>query len=296
MDILSFRPLDFPFAVEDELLFKAALEMGIEARLLRAAFFQVHFDSDKEGGATLVYEGKPFGHPEVLIPRAGVLTEVEQRISLLKQLQMAGIRLVNDFNGICRAKNKLRAQVLLSNAGVPMPKTVVLEDLAHLEAAAAFLGTPKLILKDVSGTFGSGVVLAESLTSARSIIDALWKGEPRPILAQEYIEEAAGADARIFVLGGKVLASMRRQAKAGEFRSNVELGAQAEIHQPTSEEERIALKAVSVLKLEVAGVDIVQSRRGPLVLEVNANPGFKKLSEVSGVDVAQAIVRHAGGL
>lgn len=149
-------------------------------------------------------------------------------------------------------------------------------------------------MKTPFGSYGSGVVISESKRSLMSSLDAIWDAhDVNIVLLQEFVKESKGKDIRVFVVGGQVVATMMRAAVKGEFRSNIELGGSGEQVQITDEERDIAVRATEALGLEVSGVDLVRSKNGPLVLEVNGNPGFKKLEDVSGVNVARAIVEHA---
>lgn len=227
-----------------------------------------------------------------LIPRVQVLSFVESRIALLKHLEARPIALLNTHDPIIRAKNKILTLELLNQYGVPHPSSVVIEDSDSLPMVHKQVGGYPLILKDPFGTYGHGVILAESERSARSILDRLFYpwGTLHAAIIQEFVKEAKDKDTRIFVINGKVVAAMTRQAKKGEFRSNAELGGECKAIKPSKKQIEIALKATEALGLDVAGVDVLDSKDGPIVIEVNANPGFKALEKATGINVAGLMI------
>jgi ribosomal protein S6--L-glutamate ligase len=289
--ILSFRPLYKQASKEERRLKQAALALGHKAQIFRSARCQLVYD---EGGERVLYSKKKFPKIDVLIPRASVIANVDIRLSVVKQFQLMGMPVVNKYMSISRAKNKLRTQQILHSLGIPTLRTVVIEDEGSLGYAIDAIGGAPVILKDPFGTFGCGVVIVESKRAARSVLDAIWiKGSKKIVMVQEYVEESEGRDTRVFVVGDKVVAAMERSAQTEEFRSNVELGGVTKGVEVSDEYAQIALKSTKALGLEVAGVDIIETKNGPAVLEVNGNPGFKALEEVTGVDVATPIIEHA---
>lgn len=286
--ILSFYPSWQESSPEELRLVEAAAQQGYEAEIVRAVDCQMTF----KGGSDILYRGESIPQFDAWIPRARIIGKAELHLAVVKELGLKGERLVNEYAPIVRAKNKLRTTQILTDAGVPVPNSVAVSSIEWLEAASEQLGGFPLIMKDPYGTYGKGVVLIESLQSGRSILQALTGYYPKPILLQEFVKESGGADTRVFVVGGKVVAAMERKAQGGDFRSNLELGGEARSVEVSSEQEQIALAAAKALNLEIAGVDLIQSSRGPLVLEVNANPGFKGLEASTGVDVAGAIIRY----
>lgn len=285
--ILSFRNLSRQTADEERRLKRAAEAMGHKARIFRADRCQLVYD---EKGERVLYNRKRFPELDILIPRASIIANVDIRLSLVKQFQLTGLPVVNDYMSIARAKNKLRTQQILHSLGVPTLKTVVVHTYADLDDAIDRVGGVPIILKDPFGTYGGGVVIVESKRAARSLVDAIGS---RIMMVQEYVAESEGRDTRVFVVGDKVVAGMERSAQSGEFRSNVELGGETMAVEVNEEYAQIAIAATKALKLEVAGVDIIQTKNGPAVLEVNGNPGFKALEEVTGVDVASEIIEYA---
>jgi len=285
--ILSFKPSGRR-AAEEELRIKVAAErLGHKAQIFRSERCQLVYDGKSE---RVLYMGKRFPKIDVLIPRASILNNVDIRLSVVKQFQQMGVPVVNEYMSIARAKNKVRTQQILHSLGLPTPHTVVIHDKSALNAAIDAVGGAPVILKDPFGSYGSGVVIAESKRAARSVLDAM----ATPILmVQEYISESGGKDTRVFVVGNKVIASMERSAQAEEFRSNVELGGETRPVEVSDRYAQIAIASTKALGLEVSGVDIIETKKGPAVLEVNGNPGFKALEAATGVNVAEAIVLHA---
>ncbi len=290
LGILSFRTEKRAFTVEEKRLKETALKLGHRAQIFRASHCQLSYDGKNE---RVFYNRKRFPKIDVLIPRATILSQVEVRLSVVKQFQLMGVPVVNDYMAISRAKNKIRTIQILHSLGIPTPRTVVIEGFSALEMAIESVGGAPVILKDPFGTYGNGVIIAESKRAAKSVLDAIWRDKAPLIMVQEYIAESEGRDTRVFVVDGEVIASMERSAQASEFRSNVELGGQARAVSISKEYAQIALASVKALELEVAGVDIIQTKDGPAVLEVNGNPGFKALETVTGIDVATPIVRYA---
>jgi len=277
--------------MEELRLVKAARELGHQARIIRVSRCQLVYDGDHP---SVLHEGKAFPKFDVIIPRVSVLKNVELHTAILKQFELMGIPVVNRSRPINRAKNKLHTMQVLNHHGIGVPKTIVLRSQKYLDWAIKQVGGFPVIMKTPFGSYGSGVVIAESKRALASSLDALWTAyEINIALIQEYIKESKGRDIRLFVVGRKVVATMMRAASKGEFRSNIELGGAGEKIEVTPEEAENAIRATEVLGLEVSGVDLVRSNKGPLILEVNANPGFKKLEEVTGRDVARAIVEYA---
>ncbi|HBB02378.1 MAG: ribosomal protein S6 modification protein, ribosomal protein S6 modification protein [Candidatus Peregrinibacteria bacterium GW2011_GWF2_38_29] len=290
--VLTFESIDRKSSKEDSRIVQAARELGHKARIFRADKCQLVYDRHNP---RVFYDGSVFPDYDVIIPRVGLLRNIELQAALVKQLQLMGFPVVNTFHAISRAKNKLRTMQILDHFDIPIPKTIVVRDLKYINAdILKQVNAFPVILKTPFGSYGSGVVIAESKRAVMSALSFLWKQSGvNIILLQEYMKESKGKDVRVFVVGNKVVATMIRSAKKGEFRSNIELGGKGEKTVLTKREIDVAIKSVKVLKLEIGGVDIIRSKKGPLVLEVNANPGFKSLEEVTGVDVAKAIVEYA---
>lgn len=289
--ILSFRSLDKKIALEEARIRNAARELGYNVKVFRAAECELYFNG---GGPELHYKGRKFPKVDVIIPRVSVLNNVDLSASVVRQFEILGVPVLNSFESIVRAKNKLKTLQILSHYGIPIPKTVVISCKEDLKGAIERVGSAPVIIKSPFGSLGSGVVIAESYRAAVSTLDLLWSSSITQILLiQEYVKESKGKDTRVFVVGGKVVATMERSAKKGEFRSNAALGGTGRLVHINREYEDIALKSVELLGLEMAGVDIILTSNGPAVLEVNCNPGFTELEEATGVDVAKAIVKRA---
>jgi len=234
------------------------------------------------------YDGQRLQGLEAVIPRIGA-SVTAYGASVIKQFELMGIYSAVRSNALLLSRDKLRSLQKLSIGGIQIPKTFVVNNLEELPyLMKSFRGAP-VVIKLLEGTHGAGVILSETLNTTISIIEAFQKANQQ-VLIQEFIEEAQGADIRAIVVGGRVVASMKRQAARGEFRSNLHRGASAHAINLTPEEEKIAKKSARLLGLDVAGVDMLQSNRGPLVMEVNASPGLEGIEGATGVDVAGEII------
>ncbi|WP_343486973.1 RimK family alpha-L-glutamate ligase [Allomuricauda sp. d1] len=243
-------------------------------------------------------EGKPrifLGEEDVtnefdaVIPRIGAKV-TRHGAAIVKQFEMNNVFSTARSLGITRARNKVRTLQIMARKNIPIPETVFSINPDNIEEQIKILGGPPVIIKLQEGTHGLGVILAESKKSAKSIIDTFYKMDTS-ILLQKYIEEAQGEDIRIIVVGNKVVASMKRVSEIGEFRSNVHRGAQTEAVKPTAKEQYIALNATKYLGLGVAGVDLMRSKKGPVLIEVNASPGLRGIEAATGINVAKHIIQ-----
>ena len=242
------------------------------------------------GKFQLNYKGKMLTGVDAVIPRIGA-SVTRYGTAVLRQLELMGAYTPNSSDAILRARDKLRCHQLLVGEGIGLPTTVFGDNPDDTSDLLGLLGEPPHVIKLIEGSQGNGVILAETLSASRSVIEA-FRGLFANFLVQEFIAEAKGADIRCFVVGDQVVAAMHRQAEPGEFRSNLHRGGQASRIKLTPAESRTALRAAQVLGLEVAGVDLLRSRKGPLVLEVNSSPGLEGIEGASGVDVAGAIIEH----
>lgn len=242
------------------------------------------------GEFQLNYQGKQLKGFDAVIPRIGA-SITRYGTAVLRQFEMMGAYTPNCSDAILRARDKLRCHQLLAAEGIGLPVTVFGDNPDDTQDLLDLMGEPPHIIKLNEGSQGAGVILAEQLSASRSVIEAL-RGLYANFLVQEFIPEAKGADIRCFVVGDKVVAAMKRQAAAGEFRSNLHRGGAAEIVELTSDEESTALRAAAVMGLGVAGVDLLRSRKGPMVLEVNSSPGLEGIEGLSKVDIAGAIIEH----
>jgi ribosomal protein S6--L-glutamate ligase len=228
---------------------------------------------------------------DVVLPRIGA-SITELGLAVVNQFDMQRVPLLNNSQPIARSRDKLRSLQLLARAGLDIPRTVVVRHPSQVGEALAIVGGPPAILKLVRGTHGVGVILAETDQMMQQVLETFWSLGMQ-ILVQEFIEESEGRDVRAFVVGRRVIAGMRRQARVGEFRSNVHRGGTGVAVDLSPAYRAAALRATRVLGLRVAGVDMLESRTGPKVVEVNSSPGFEGLERCSGVDVAGAIIEYA---
>jgi ribosomal protein S6--L-glutamate ligase len=234
------------------------------------------------GGDVLHFDG--------IIPRIGA-SSTFYGTAVVRQFEMAGAYTVAASDAINRSRDKLRSMQLLAGAGLGLPVTGFAHSSRDIKGLISMVGGAPLVLKLLEGTQGTGVVLAETRKAAESVIGAFRQLDAN-ILIQEFIKEAGGADLRAFVVGDRVVAAMERQAEPGEFRSNLHRGGTATPVKLTTKERNTAIRAARIMKLTVAGVDIIRSERGPLVLEVNSSPGLQGIEAATGKDVAGEIVEY----
>ena len=243
---------------------------------------------------TLWHGGRMLPQYDAVIPRIGA-SITHYGLAVLRQFEVQGVFPLNESVAIGRSRDKLRALQLLAREGIGLPVTAFAQDPRRAEDVIKEVGGTPCVIKLLEGTQGRGVILAETAASAKSIIEA-FSAANMNILVQEYIKEAGGNDIRVLVIGGKVVASMMRSGKMGEFRANLHRGGKAEAV-VVSEDERTAVRSAEVLGLNVAGVDLLRSNRGPMVVEVNSSPGIEGMEQASGTDVAGAMIefleRHA---
>ncbi|MFC6476420.1 30S ribosomal protein S6--L-glutamate ligase [Pseudomonas asuensis] len=235
------------------------------------------------------YRGKPLEDFDAVIPRIGASVTF-YGCAVLRQFEMMGVPL-NESVAISRARDKLRSLQLMSRKGVGLPVTGFAHSPDDVPDLIRMVGGAPLVIKLLEGTQGIGVVLCETEKAAESVLEA-FMGLKQNIMVQEYIREAGGADIRCFVVGDKVIAAMKRQAKPGEFRSNLHRGGTASLVKITPEERMAAIRAAKVLGLNVAGVDILRSNHGPLVMEVNSSPGLEGIEQTTNQDIAGMIIQH----
>ncbi len=225
---------------------------------------------------------------DAVIPRIGASVTF-YGTAVVRQFEMMGVYSVNESVAITRARDKLRALQLLARKGIGMPATGFAHSPDDTQGLIGLVGGAPMVIKLVEGSHGQGVVLAETPQAANSVIDA-FRGLDAYFLVQNFVAEAGGADIRCLVVGDKVVAAMRRVAKAGDFRANLHRGGRAEPVQITAEERRIALRAARIIGLNVAGVDLLRTKQGAMIMEVNSSPGLEGIEAASGVDVAAKIV------
>lgn len=228
--------------------------------------------------------------PHAVIPRIGA-SYTFYGAAIVRQFEMADVYTVSSSDGISRSRDKLRSMQILSRAGVGLPTTSFAHDSQDITGILEVVGGPPVVIKLLEGTQGVGVVLAETRQAAESVISAFRQLDAN-FLVQQYIAEAGGSDLRALVVGGQVVASMKRQSPPGEFRSNLHRGGTAEVVTLSASERSTALRAAKAMGLDVAGVDLIQSDDGPMVLEVNSSPGLEGIESASNVDIAEIIIEH----
>lgn len=268
-------------------LVEAARERGHTVRVLDPLRCYMRIACD---GFAMHHQGKPLTGYQAVIPRIGA-SVTRYGTAVLRQFELMGSYTPNPSDAILKARDKLRCHQLLAAQGLGLPVTAFGDNPDDTSDLLAMLGPPPHVIKLNEGTQGAGVMLTEKPSASRSVIEAL-RGLYANFLVQEFVAEAKGADLRCFVVGDRVVAAMRRQAPKGDFRSNLHRGGTARAATPTEAERDTALRAARVLGLGVAGVDLIRSRRGPLILEVNASPGLEGIEDASGVDVAGAVVEY----
>jgi len=267
-------------------LMEAAVARGHQADIIDTLRCYMNITSSQP---TMHYKGSALDQYDAVIPRIGASVTFYGS-AVIRQLEAMGVFCLNSSISITRARDKLRSLQLLSKKGLGLPITGFAHSLDEIDDLIKMVGGPPLIIKFLEGTQGVGVVLAETNKAARSVIEA-FLGLKVNILIQEYIKEAGGSDIRCFVVGGKVIAAIKRQAKSEEFRSNLHRGGVATTVEITEQEKNMAIRVAHIVGLNVAGIDIVRSNRGPLIMEVNASPGLEGIEKTTGIDVATEIIK-----
>ncbi|QDT75585.1 30S ribosomal protein S6--L-glutamate ligase [Lacipirellula limnantheis] len=235
----------------------------------------------------VIYQGEPL-KVDAIIPRIGA-SNTFYGTAVVRQFEMMGVFVANESQAISRSRDKLRSLQLLARDGVGLPVTGCAHSTKDIDGVISLAGGTPLVVKLIEGTQGVGVILAETKKAAQAVIEA-FRGLDANILVQEYIKEAGGSDVRCFVVGGKVVASMKRQAAPGEFRSNLHRGGSAEKVKITPEERSTAVRAARTMGLNISGVDVLRSNHGAVVMEVNSSPGLEGIEKSTGVDVAAKII------
>ncbi len=238
----------------------------------------------------IYYNGEYLSDIDAIIPRIGASVTF-YGTAVVRQFEMMKVFSAIESQALVRSRDKLRSLQVLARAGVGMPKTSFTNYTKEPEQLVESVGGAPLVLKLLEGTQGLGVVLAETRNAATSVIEA-FNGLGARVIAQEFVKEAGGADIRVFVVDGRVVGAMKRQGKEGEFRSNLHRGGSASVIELTDQEENTALKAAKAMGLGIAGVDLLQSNKGPLVLEVNSSPGLEGIETATGINVAQEIIKY----
>ena len=239
---------------------------------------------------TIYFKDRYLDYVDAVIPRIGASITF-YGCAVVRQFEMMGVFTIATSDAIQRSRDKLRSLQRLSKAGIGMPKTVFTNYSRDVEEVIEHVGGVPVIIKLLEGTQGLGVVLAETRNAAESVLEA-FNGLEARVIVQEFIKEAKGADIRALLVDGQVVGAMKRQGKDGEFRSNLHRGGTAQIIKLNEAELKLAMNAAKVLKLPVCGVDMLQSARGPLLLEVNSTPGLEGIEEATGKNIAKAIITY----
>ena len=268
-------------------LIEAARDRGHSVRVLDPLRCYMKIAPD---GFDMHYKGRVLTDYDAVLPRIGA-SITRYGTAVLRQFEMMNVYTPNGSDAILRARDKLRCHQLLAKQDIGLPTTVFGDNPDDTNDLLAMLGKPPHVIKLNEGTQGAGVILTERVASSRSVIEAL-RGLYATFLVQEFIAESNGSDVRCFVVGGRVVAAMRRKARAGEFRSNLHRGGTATKVTLNAAETDTAIRAAKVMGLNVAGVDLLRSKRGPLVLEVNSSPGLEGIENTTGIDVAGEVIDY----
>ncbi len=266
-----------------------ALKRGHEVTIVK---YRECYASIEQNNPTVSYRGEDLAKFDAIVPRIAA-NMTRYGTAIVRQLEMQGVYTTSSSIAINRSRDKLRSSQLLAKAGVGIPKTVFSRNSTDIDDLIDKLGGTPVIIKLARGTHGNGVVLAETKKAAKSVLQAFYltNEDGTNVLIQEFVKESAGTDIRAFVVGSRVVASMKRQSLDDDFRSNLHKGGEGTKIKLTEEERKMAVKAAKAMGLNIAGVDMMRSERGPLVLEVNASPGFG-IEKVTGRDVAGPIIEY----
>ncbi len=270
-------------------LVEAAKARGHETRVIDYLRCYMNITSHRP---YVIFQGEPITGIDALIPRIGA-SHTFYGTAVVRQFEMMGVFSANESQAIVRSRDKLRSTQLLARRGIGLPVTGFAHSTKDIEGLIETVGGAPLVVKLLEGTQGMGVVLAETRKAAESVIGAFRELDAN-ILIQEFIKEAGGSDIRVLVVGERVVASMMRTAPAGDFRSNLHRGGTAQKIKLTPEERTTAVRAAKILGLRVAGVDMMRSNHGPVVLEVNSSPGIEGIEQATGIDVAGKIIDWLG--
>ena len=247
----------------------------------------------EKGKPAILYNGEEIKDIDIIIPRIGASVTFFGA-SVIRHFQAMKVISTLSSVSLVRSRDKLRSFQLLSKVGLGIPKSVFAKHPKNqeIDQLIELVGGAPVVLKRLEGTQGVGVVLADTVSAARSMIEA-FSGMEENIIIQEYIEEAGGADIRVFVVDGEIVGTMKRSGKPGEFRSNLHRGGSSEALEITKKEKALAIEAARSLSLSVAGVDLIRAKRGPLIMEVNSSPGLEGIEDATGVDIAGKIIDFA---
>jgi ribosomal protein S6--L-glutamate ligase len=273
--------------VSTQRLYQAAIDRGHSVRVINAEYCYIEVNSDKP---KVWYEGEDISYAfDAIIPRI-MPNMTSYATAILRQFEMLGVYTTAKSIAIVRSRDKFRSIQLLAKSNIDIPHTIFSRETAEIDDLISQVGVP-VIIKLAKGTQGKGVVLAETRKAAKSVIQA-FHVLGTSILLQEYVAESEGSDVRAFIVGNTVAASMKRTSNPEDFRSNLHQGGKGVAIRLTADQKKIALRAAKAMGLQICGVDMIQSDRGPLVLEVNANPGIEGIEKVTGKDVADKVIRY----
>ncbi len=268
-------------------LVEAAKKRGHTVSICDTLKFSMHLE---KGRPMLRYRSQRYERPDAVIPRVGASLTF-YGCAVVRQFEQMGVFSLSGSHAIGVSRDKLRSLQILSRHAVGMPSTAFVRTRDQVHDAIEQVGGAPVIIKVLEGTQGVGVILAETEKTALAIVETLQMVQQN-VLIQKFVAEAAGSDIRAFVVGGRVVAAMRRTAKKGEYRSNVHQGGMAEAAELSPEFERTAIKAAQIMGLRVAGVDMLEGKSGPQVMEVNSSPGLEGIEGATGIDIADAIIEH----
>jgi ribosomal protein S6--L-glutamate ligase len=274
-----------PHLYSTKRLREAGQEQGHDMRVIDYLRCYMNITSKKP---TIVYKGQPLENFDAIIPRIGA-SKTFYGTAVVRQFEVMDVFSPNQSQAISRSRDKLRSMQILAREGVGLPITGFAHATQDIDGLIEMVGGAPLVIKLLEGTQGIGVVLAETYQAAKSVIEA-FRGLDANILVQEFIKEAGGADLRCFVVGDQVIAGMKRQSAEGEFRSNLHRGGNAEEALLSPEEIDTAIRAAQAMGLKIAGVDLLRSNHGPVVMEVNSSPGLEGIESATGIDVAGKII------
>jgi len=265
---------------------EAAEQRGHEARVID--YLRCYMDIESRN-PRVMYQGEEL-RPDAIIPRIGA-SNTFYGTAVVRQFEVMGTFTVNESQGITRSRDKLRSMQLMARDGVGLPDTGFAHSTKDIQGLIAVAGGAPCVIKLIEGTQGVGVILAETKKAAEAVIEAV-RGLDANILVQQVIKEAGGADIRCFVINGKVIAAMKRQGAAGEFRSNLHRGGSAAAIKLSPKERATARQAAKSMGLAVCGVDILQANKGPVVMEVNSSPGLEGIENATSIDVAGKVIEY----
>lgn len=268
-------------------LVEAAIHRGHEVEVIDYLRCYMNITAEQP---SIQYKGKLLEGFDAIIPRIGA-NRTFYGTAILRQLETMGIYTINSSLSITRSRDKLRSQQLIVMKGIKMPLTGYAHTASDISDLIDLIGGPPLVIKLIEGTQGVGVVLAETRKAAESVTQTL-RGLNANIILQEFISESKGCDIRCFVVGDKVVAAIQRKAGPGEFRANIHQGGSAEPIRITKLEREIAIKAAKIMGLSMAGVDLIRSKRGPLILEINSSPGLEGIEMATHKDIASLVIKH----